>query len=273
MEPTKEQIEKLKHLELEMLQIFIDICDRLNLHYYVIGGTLIGAIRHHGFIPWDDDVDVAMFREDFEEFLRKAPALLPEHLFLQSIWSDAGYLQCFAKIRNSETTFIEKPVAHRKMNHGVFIDIFPLDLYPEAMAARKRFKKKNKVYDRRITSLLIPERPLRLKNKMVSLLLRLRYPSYRKVLYKLDRLYQSIEKSSLCNKTGGYRNDVVPVAWYGDGVKVQFEGLEVNAPQEYDKLLTQTYGDYMALPPEDEQLGHHFTEIFDLEKPYTEYIK
>ena len=126
---TNEESFKLKAKELEIFKVIIDICDRLNLRYYVIGGTLIGAIRHKGFIPWDDDIDIGMMRKDYDIFLREAPKYLPEQYFLQTVWSDPEYLNCFAKVRDSNTTFVEIPVAKRKINHGVFVDVFPLDYY------------------------------------------------------------------------------------------------------------------------------------------------
>ena len=128
---TPEQVSALKQVELDIFVEIINVCDKLKLRYYVVGGTLLGAVRHKGFIPWDDDIDLGMLREDFNIFLEKAPALLPDHMFLQTIWTDSGYLAPYAKVRNNNTTFIESTVAHQNMNHGVFVDIFPLDYYPE----------------------------------------------------------------------------------------------------------------------------------------------
>ena len=110
MKVSDKESNQLKAIELDIFKTIICICEKLNLRYYVIGGTLIGAIRHKGFIPWDDDIDIGMTRKDYNVFLKEAPKLLPEHLFLQTIWSDSEYLNCFAKVRNSNTTFIEKPV-------------------------------------------------------------------------------------------------------------------------------------------------------------------
>lgn len=137
-------LEQLKVVELEMLKEFISVCKKLNLRYYALGGTLLGAVRHKGFIPWDDDIDIGMPRADYEIFIRKAQTLFPDHLFIQSIHSENDYLMCFAKLRNSHTTFIESSLRDFKINHGIYIDIFPLDFYPEKLSEHKRFWIKKK---------------------------------------------------------------------------------------------------------------------------------
>lgn len=150
MEPTKEQLEQLKSIELEMLKAFIKACDMLNVKYFLLGGTLLGAVRHKGFIPWDDDIDVGMLREDYEIFIAKGASYLPDNLFIQNVYSDENYTMCFSKIRNNNTTFIESTVSHLKMNHGVFIDIFPLDYYPDEAKKQRELDFKKKIYDIRI---------------------------------------------------------------------------------------------------------------------------
>lgn len=272
MKPTPAQQAALKKEQLDILVNIIAICKQLNLRYYLLGGTLIGAIRHKGFIPWDDDIDIGMMREDYEIFLEKAPAFFPAHYFLQTVWTDPGYLNCFAKVRNSNTTFIETPVVKRKMNHGVFVDIFPLDYYPEDPAEQRKLDRKKLSYDCRIAAELhLPDAPL--KNKLKYFLLKLKYPSCRSIIAKREALFQSVPKSNLIADYGGFREETCPMEWYGEGVPVSFEGIQVIAPTEYDKLLTQIYGDYMTPPPIEKQEGHHYTTALDLEKPYTEYVK
>ena len=98
--------EQLQVAVLDIFKEFLCVCEKLNLKYYLLGGTLLGAVRHKGFIPWDDDIDVGMLREDYEVFLAHAQELLPDHLFLQTYKTDPGYHHVFAKIRNSNTTFL-----------------------------------------------------------------------------------------------------------------------------------------------------------------------
>ena len=122
----------------QMLQIFTQICDRLQLKYFLVCGSALGAVKYGGFVPWDDDVDVALFRNDYERFCKEAPALLPEQLFLQNFQSDPAFPAIYSKLRNSETTCIEESVAALPINHGISIDIFPLDGYPTDKKEQER---------------------------------------------------------------------------------------------------------------------------------------
>ena len=108
----------------QILQIFTQICDQLQLKYFLVCGSALGAVKYGGFVPWDDDVDVALFRDDYERFCKEAPALLPKQFFLQNFQSDPAFPAIYSKLRNSETTCIEESVAALPINHGISIDIF-----------------------------------------------------------------------------------------------------------------------------------------------------
>ena len=127
---NKEEQEKLKQIELNLLVCFKEICEKHKLDYFLTGGTLLGAVRHKGFIPWDDDIDVGMPREDYETFLRVASSCLPDGIFLQTRKTDPEVPFNFAKLRDSRTTFIETSIKDLDINHGVYIDIFPIDYFP-----------------------------------------------------------------------------------------------------------------------------------------------
>lgn len=275
MEPSQEQVAELKQIETDILRRFVEICGRLNLRYYLLGGTLLGAVRHQGFIPWDDDIDVGMLREDYEIFLEHGQVLLPDNLFIQTIWTDSGYLNCFAKIRNSNTAFIETAAAKRKMNHGVFIDIFPLDHYPQNIQQQKKIDAQKRIYTQRINSLYVSKHSLSIRGMLINALLKVRYPSYRSVLRKRDAMYKAEASGVLIANHGGAwgKKEIVPADWYGEGVEVNFEGMKVMAPTQYDKWLTQVYGDYMQLPPVEKRVGHHYVDVIDLHKSYKEYME
>ena len=111
--------------------MFVQICDRLQMEYFMLCGSALGAIKYGGFIPWDDDIDVGLYREDYERFCKEAPMLLPKKFFLQNYASDPDFPAIYSKLRDSSTTSIEKSVAKLPINHGISIDIFPLDGYPK----------------------------------------------------------------------------------------------------------------------------------------------
>ena len=275
MELTQETQDKLKVMEANILREFVGVCNKLNLHYFLLAGTLLGAVRHQGFIPWDDDMDVGMPREDYEVFLREGQTLLPDHLFIQTIYTDPGYMQCFAKIRNSNSTFVETSVGRMDINHGVFIDVFPLDYYPVEKWMRVKFNFLKKWYDRRIgVELILPQNGA-LKGQIKKIVMAVLMPSLSRTLKKRDQLFCSVEKSGWIANYGSAwgEKEIVPADWYGDGVPVLFEGMQLMAPEKYGKWLTQVYGDYMQLPPIEKRVGHHYVDVVDLNRPYTEYVR
>lgn len=267
MDLTSQQLRQLKNLQLEMLVQFQTVCHKLHLRYYLMGGTMLGAVRHGGFIPWDDDIDVGMPRRDYDIFLEKAQSLLPEHLFVQSFVTDPQYPANFAKIRNSNTTYVESSVKKRKMNHGVYMDIFPLDYYPENPRALER---KKTALALRINRVFTDTHPKPI-TRLASFLACLYCPTVKSALQRREKLFRSVTSGSrIANHCGAWGSrEIVPADWYGEGVEASFEGVTVIIPSQYDKWLTQVYGDYMQLPPEEKRKSHHPLAVFDLEKPYT----
>lgn len=274
---------QLKQCELAMLQAFRDVCEHLNLRYYLVEGTLLGAVRHQGFIPWDDDIDVAMPRRDYERFLREAQALLPAYYFVQSLDSEPAYHANFAKLRDCRTTFIESSVKERPINHGVYIDIFPLDYVPQHALRRRIIRLANRFCELRIAQVFTlpaqcqPKRKLakRLKHAIGTFCARLMFPTLRRAVITQKHLYTACKQSDhFVNYCSAWRDrESMPVAWYGEGVMLPFEGIPMRVPAEYDKWLTQVYGNYMTPPPVEQRVGHHYAEVIDLERPYTAYVR
>ncbi|MBF1036246.1 MAG: LicD family protein [Parvimonas sp.] len=266
--------EALKKKELEILKNFITCCEKMNLTYYIGFGTLLGAIRHKGFIPWDDDVDVCMPREDYDKFIAEASEYLPENYFIQTMETDPKYALNFAKLRDSDTTLFEKHVIDVDINHGVFIDIFPLDGY---------IKGQSKVMDLRVKQKpVFEEADTNALSNAIS-------GFSKKFVYKLgesipNKIKTDISKMSVPKDNPKF-TDCEYVAclvdnFYimpfkrdllGKGVKVDFEGLKVNAPENYDEYLRVLYGDYMKLPPEDQRENHHNFHLADVNKSFREY--
>ena len=272
MELSNEQLSELKEQELSILRSFIQVCQQLNLKYYVLGGTLLGAVRHHGFIPWDDDIDVGMLRCDYEKFLTHGQKLLPDGLFLQTYQTDPEYPANFTKIRNSNTTFVEHSIKDRNINHGIYIDIFPLDFYPDNN--HNLFDIKNLLLTIRITDAFSINTAKR-KTKFLRFFTRFLYPSVEDALQKREKLFKSVKKGQyIANFCGAWgKKEIVPAHWYGDGTYLSFEQMEVTAPSYYHEWLTQVYGDYMQLPSPENRRPHHQVAAFDLHNPYTNYLE
>lgn len=272
--------EQLKRIEINLLKVFIQCCETLSLKYYVMGGTMLGAIRHNGFIPWDDDIDVGMMRSDYEVFLEKAPSLMPSYCFLQSISTEKEYLNIYAKLRDSRTTFIETKVKDRNINHGVYIDIFPLDYYPTRKLNQLYIDSCHKLLYLRIWSNSGRQNSFKhsvvdsLKIRILKYILAAKYETTRDAVLAKDKLCRSVNKSRLIANYGGAwgKKEIVPAEWYGDGVKGCFEGITVTLPAEYEKWLTQVYGNYMELPPVEKRVSHHNTDIIDLDRSYLDYL-
>ncbi|MBE5792269.1 MAG: LicD family protein [Clostridiales bacterium] len=274
------ELKSLQLCELEILKEFIRICDKLKVKYYLLGGTLLGAVRHQGFIPWDDDIDVGMSREDYELFLKEGQKHLPEHYFLQTHHTDPEWPANFAKIRDSRTTFIESSVKNQQINHGVYIDVFPLDHFTSDEVKEKSFSRKNILMVRRISRVFtLPKenrkKPLyrRCALFLIDALSYVLYPTLQSALNARERLFKSIKTGGLlANHCGAWgKKEIMPAEWYGEGTELSFEGLAVRGPIEYKKWLTQVYGDYMQLPPIEKRIAHHYNEVIDLKKSYKEY--
>lgn len=271
MELTAQQMESLKQKEIRLLQAFIEVCEKLNLKYYVLGGTLLGAVRHQGFIPWDDDIDLGMLREDYEKFLDCAQAYLPENIFLQNFRTDPQIPYNFSKLRDSNTTFVEDSIRNVQINHGIYIDIFPLDYYPDK--GRKLFSIKEFLMKLRIAD-GFTNKSKKLKVRAARCIARVLYPTVSGTIEKRDRMHRSVLSGRcIANHCGAWgKKEIVPAEWYGEGTALTFEGMEVQAPVGYHQWLTQVYGDYMQLPPVEKRIPHHYVAAFDSEKPYTEYL-
>lgn len=268
-------LQQMQQVELDIFKEFISICEKLNLRYYLMGGTMLGAVRHGGFIPWDDDIDVGMLREDYEVFMREAPKYLPEHLFLQNHKTDYEYHSNAAKIRNCNTTYIEKEIRFSKINHGVFIDIFPLDYYPDNALEEGLLNLIRKPLTVRIGMVYHKETKENVVKRFCKALLSVIIPDIHIAVEARDKLYKKCRKSSkLANHSGAWgKKEIVPADWYAEGCTLEFEGLKVCVPKEYKKWLTQVYGNYMQLPSIEKRVTHHKTVAIDVSRPYTDYIQ
>lgn len=269
---------ELQKIEFELLKQFVEICEKLNLTYFLVCGSALGAVKYQGFIPWDDDIDVALPRPDYGIFLAEAPKMLPDYVFLQNYRTEKYYYGLGSKLRDSRTTYVEKGIEHLPVNHGVYIDVFPLDGYPSAVREMRRFERKKMYYYRRRYVRLKPPIHRDIGLTICSLLFRLFnvYSDTGKYVRGNELLacsYPVYDSEIWCNYANSRSKKEYSPKWhYGEGTWAAFEGLKVRVPERYDEYLTQKYGDWRAELPPEHQVGHHYYEIMDLTKPYTEYI-
>lgn len=270
---------KLKVVQIELLKNFIQICNKYDLQYYMAGGSCLGAVRHKGFIPWDDDIDVLMPRSDYDTFMDIAQKELPKNLFLQTFKTDPDYYMCYAKIRNSDTTFIETPCKNININHGVYIDIFPLDGFTENKFKQKMFFAAKAAYQYRISKVFyLPDQHPESKSlfkKVLKELIMSACKDLHHTVCKCDRLFRKygIQNSELVASHNGAwaQKEIMPKSYFGKGTKGIFEDIQVILPEKYDAYLTALYGDYMTPPPLEKQISHHYCEVIDTERAYTYY--
>ena len=275
---------ELQKCQLEILKEFIRVCKKHNLQYYLVGGSCLGAVRHQGFIPWDDDIDVAMPRKDYDKFITLQNEFSKPY-FIQTYKTDKNYIYNYAKVRNNDTTYIENFFASTQMNHGVWIDVFPIDgmSYEEKPAAS--FAKKVKSTWHQVWLMYLPslKRKLRFKtlwkdiplNIVAYLFFFLNVGHYRNKM--VDRKVTKIDydKAVLVGNLFGTnaKKEAMPKEIFEEGSVATFEGIEVLLPKDYHRYLTLLFNDYMKLPPVDKQVGHHHDKGMSLTEGYQEYIK
>lgn len=260
------QFDEMKKIELNILIYFTEVCEENNLRYYLGGGTLLGAVRHKGFIPWDDDIDVMMPRPDFQKLL--SLSINNENYNIIKPGT-AGYYYNFAKLVDTRTILEEKGIK-RIDGLGVYIDIFPLDGMPETPDARKkRFKELNSI--RKIINNTCLLKPKFHRNPFAYLNACRIYNSNKNIdLSSLQKKYldsalkNSFDDSEFVFAAGGAygARDIFPGKWFEKEIELQFENLSVKAFNGYDFYLTQLYGDYMTLPPEDKRVTPHHTIVY-----------
>lgn len=274
----------LQKTEFEILKCFVSVCDELNLTYFLVCGSALGAAKYNGFIPWDDDIDVALPRTDYEKFLANAPELLPEWCFLQNYRTEPEFHLIGTKLRDSRTTFVEYSCETLDINHGVFIDVFPLDSDLPIRNNKKKFLKMQEKFEaqrrvrlkyRRFTSREI----FSFRKNFYYLMYKLfgmygDTSKYMKIYEKMISSGDTSESDVLCNYANSISTlEYAPKWHYGKGTWAIFEGLKVRIPENADAYLTQKYGDWRADLPPEQQFGHHFYEICDLDHPYTDYFE
>lgn len=251
---TQEEFLILQQEERTILREIHRICRKYEIPYYIVGGTLLGAVRHGGFIPWDDDIDIAMYRADYDKFKAACAKELGDSFFLQDIYSDPGYNQLMPKIRKNGTILEYPHTLGLDMHKGVFVDVFMLDYVnkPSKMVEikhdvywfflnlfmRKQCHNIKSVIKRSIVSLIPAKLIVKFSGFIVS--------GKKNATYTVN--YASMY---------GVKKQTFPSDYYGAGTEIQFDDLTVMAPCKYIEILTKIYGNYMELPPIEKRGIHH----------------
>lgn len=255
-------IEQMKKVELGILLDVAEFCEENGITYYLCGGTLIGAVRHQGFIPWDDDIDIEMPREDYMKFVHTYGKR--GNYRVLSIYNDPSYYQSSAKVVDDSTILIENIDITEKI--GVYIDIFPLDNLNDDYETSVRLCNKIKPYRNALQLKTIKVSPNRGILKNIVLIVGkflLSVVDYRYLVKKIDTLAQKHNLASNSRYVGvistmiyGER-EIMERRFFNAGQKLCFEGNMLNCPLHYHEVLSRMYGDYMQLPPEEKRVTHH----------------
>lgn len=262
---------KLQSVQLEIAREIKTVCEKNGLRYFLAYGTLIGAVRHDGFIPWDDDIDIMMPYPDLLKFEEACKTDLPTGYFYQSPETDAEYRLSIMRVCKDNTLLVEKTTENKNIHHGIFVDIYPI------YGAAPPKKRKWQIFGAMRRALYLLDEPVKNHGALMrigsSVLLKLKTKkgkarAQKKLFDKIAKYpYDESENvvcldSSVIKMRTEYKRE-----WFGNGTMHKFEDDEFMIPENPDAILKKVYGDYMQLPPESERKAHHdFSEIkFDCE--------
>lgn len=262
---TELTLEEIREIQIDILKHVATICHENDLRYYLVYGTLLGAVRHSGFIPWDDDIDIALPRDDFDKLewiCRLGP---PEQHRWVDYKDDCRIPNNIAKLCDRQTVFAEEPGAAYHMSLGVCVDIFALDGVPRTSIMKELHYLRVQLLKLFMSiSTADSSKPRPLHKGLIIYLVKwlMGKPSVRRAVHesleRATRQYKYDSSDEVCSYLGAYgKKGIFPRAWIGDGAVLVFEELSLSVFHEYDKYLSQVYGDYFELPPVEQRKSPH----------------
>ena len=269
---SREDLRQAQKIMLYIMKKIHEVCVKHTIRYWLDYGTLLGAIRHDGFIPWDDDLDIGMMREDYEKFNKVAQAELGDEFFWQTPETDPGCIYEMGKVRLNETIWLEKDcIATGMLHFGLFIDVFPMDPFP-ANALKRKFMTFlcDKIYRRIILyKIFLKTSPSFFKRTIMQIVTKsvplcVLKSVLRKTVTNLQKYKnKSCLVSKICLDT---KRDLCDKSMFDELVLHKFEDVEFYVPARYDERLKMLFNNYMQLPPEDKRYGHHGILKYDFGK-------
>ena len=271
-----DKMKKVWAVELDLLSELDRVCKKYNIKYYAAFGTLLGAIRDKGFIPWDDDIDVWLLRDEYERLKQVAPKEFTGKYYYQDWYNSCGRTWIFSKLRNSETTAIEYPDKGPEFNQGIFIDIFPIDEWDDEVHTNKAFK----IVQRELFNCINnPTQVLRgiLNGEQYAIDIDTTVELCNDYI-KAQQLFEqlTLQNYGTSDIVGYYydqmrmNNKKYPKSCFDETLYVPFGNTVIPVPAGYDIILRKYYGNYMV--PVHEKNNHEDRIIFDTDRCYKEYV-
>lgn len=269
----KSEINELQKIQLSMLKDFDAVCQKHRISYQLFSGTALGAVRHKGFIPWDDDIDVVMLREDYERFFDSASKELDSNKYYVQREFSEHWPMFFSKLRLNGTTYIEKYHSHdARIHQGIYIDIFPCDNLSDSRLMQKL---------QYIASKIVIAKSLYARGYETNSTVKKCFMQFCRILptEPFKRLcIRRNDSSSLKVHTffgGGkkFERSIFLREWFEQSVKMRFEDSEFPVSAHYDEMLRVMYGDYMIMPTLEQRVCKRHAAIVDINKPYTFHLE
>ena len=264
----KLQLRELQMMQLATMKEIHLFCQKHKINYYIIGGTLLGAIRHNGFIPWDDDIDIAMMRKDYDRFIKVyAEECDTTKYFLQNYSSEKNFQPALSRIC-IKGTYLEVPAErHLRICKNTYIDVFPLDSVPDDNEEREQQKsdiqKVDKLFERKLGRVYVSGffgwKKI-VKRFLSACMFNVSYSALQARRVQIMKRFSEVNTKCVCSTVSqyGYDRQVMDKSIYGTPTLYKFEDTELYGPEHYGEYLSHLYGkNYMQLPPENKRVKPH----------------